>query len=254
MQLLLWLVFSFQATVCCQTALKYSRFIWITGGTSLDTGCNKPYECKGRQKRSAEEVIRVLMEQKRQRDLEIWRREDEFITLWRSIYRGDVGRRRRGDGGEGNQTGWTMRAHTDALCLMSRWHFCSPSPPRRPSLAGDVWAEGKSQGRESRERAQARVSGRRRGALPVLHSRSQVPDKVKGQGSWEGQPIRGCASLGEIRLHCQGVFLTLLLCPGAVFLPLRPPLWPSFCLFDNAVSLFYTHTALSSCIALVKRL
>lgn len=40
------------------------------------------------------------MEQKRQRDLEIWRREDEFIALWRSVYRGDVRRRKRGGGME----------------------------------------------------------------------------------------------------------------------------------------------------------
>lgn len=39
------------------------------------------------------------MEQKRQRDLEIWRREDEFIAVWRSVYRGDVRRRKRREGG-----------------------------------------------------------------------------------------------------------------------------------------------------------
>lgn len=70
-------------------------------------------------KKKKEKVTRVAREEKK--DSEIWRREDEFIALWGSIYRGDVRRRKRGrDGAEGNQTGWTMRAHTDAPCLMSR--------------------------------------------------------------------------------------------------------------------------------------
>lgn len=50
-----------------------------------------------------------------------------------------------------------MRAHTDALCLMSRWHFCSPSPPHRLSLTGNEWAERKSQRKERGKRGQMRV-------------------------------------------------------------------------------------------------
>lgn len=40
---------------------------------------------------------------------------------------------------------------------MSRWHFCSPSPPHRPSLTGNEWAERKSQGKERGKRGQMRV-------------------------------------------------------------------------------------------------
>lgn len=164
------------------------------------------------------------MEQKRQRDLEIWRREDEFIALWRSVYRGDVRRRKRGRGevGEGNQTGWTMRAHTDALCLMSRWHFCSPSPPHRPALAGDEWAERKR--REVWEETQR--------SLHVLHSRSQAPDKVRGQGSCEGQPIRRWGKSGWDQVSLPKRTLTFTLRPDV---PSRPH-WPSFCLIFISLS------------------
>lgn len=60
--------------------------------------------------------------------------------------------------------------------------------------------------RERERRKSTDESGRRRNALSVLHSRSQAPDKVKGQGSREGQPIRRCTSLNGIRFHCLGGF------------------------------------------------
>lgn len=62
----------------------------------------------------ARKVTWLLIQKK---DKEIGRREDEFIAPWRSVSRRDGRRRKRG---EGNQTGWTARAHTGASCLMSR--------------------------------------------------------------------------------------------------------------------------------------
>lgn len=101
---------------------------------------------------------------------EIWRTN---LLLCREAYWG------------GNQTGWTMSAHTDALCLMSRWHFCSPSPPRWPAPAG-------REGERWRERAEGGGS-----APAVPRPKSWDPDKVRGQGSPGGQPIR----TGRIPFH-----------------------------------------------------
>lgn len=56
-------------------------------------------------------MTRVLIEHEEERGGDL---EDEFIALWRSVWRRGGGR------GERNQTGWTKSAHTDALCLMSR--------------------------------------------------------------------------------------------------------------------------------------
>lgn len=56
---------------------------------------------------------RVLIEHEEEREGDL---EDKFTALWRSLWGEEEG----GGRGGRNQTGWTMRAHTDALCLMSR--------------------------------------------------------------------------------------------------------------------------------------
>lgn len=158
----------------------------------MTRGGNKPQECKGGLRGFAEKVIRVLMEQKkRQRDLEIWRRDDEFIALRRSVYRGDVGRRRKGGWRRGKSDRLDYEStHRRTLFNVSLTFLFSISSP--PTLSR--WRQ---MGRKEKLReSERRREGKRRNALPVLHSRSPVPDKVKGQGSWEGQPIRSWGSQG----------------------------------------------------------
>lgn len=100
------------------------------------------------------------------------------------------GRKRGRDGEEGNQTGWTLRAHTDALCLMSLWHFCSPSPPHQPSVTGSEWAERK----------------RQRGG-DIAFSLDFTQGHEPQTKSWVRVHWGGSQSRGGIQFHCLGVSL-----------------------------------------------
>lgn len=162
--------------------------LFKSASTGFDMWRNKAHECKGGQRGFA--VISLLMEQKkkkRQRDL--GKRGWIYCPLEKRIYRrwwegGEKERER-----EKNQTGWPMRAHTDALCLMSRWHFCSPSP----TLAR--WRNG--QRGKARRRERERERRQEEATLRLYYSRSRAPDKVRGRGSQEGQPIRTWVESGR---------------------------------------------------------
>ena len=136
------------------------------------------------------------MEQQRQRDLEIWRREDEFIALWRGVYGGDVRRRKRGEGwrrGESDRLDYESTHRRTLFNVSLTFLFSISSPPtlaRLRRMGREEKPGERERKRERGERAQTAV-WKELQALPVLHSRSQAPDKVKGQGSREGQPIRG---------------------------------------------------------------
>lgn len=54
---------------------------------------------------------RVLIEHGEEREGDL---EDKFTALWRSLWGEEEGRRKRGEESD------RLRAHTDALCLMSR--------------------------------------------------------------------------------------------------------------------------------------
>ncbi len=153
------------------------------------------------------------------------------------------------DGGEGNQTGWTMRAHTDALCLMSRWHFCSPSPPHRPSLTRDEWAERKSRGEKERRKSTDESLGEdatpclyfTQGHKPQTKSRVRVHRRASQSGGeqvWEGSSFtawRSCSALEQLAPCCSATAsssLTILL-----------SFW--YCCLPFAASVCI-HTALSS--------
>lgn len=86
--------------------------------------CNKASGCRGGQRGFGEEAMRLLMEQRKKKTKRFGRVEGMNLLPWRSTYTvGDVSGGevvRSGGERERNQTGWTARAHTDALCLMSR--------------------------------------------------------------------------------------------------------------------------------------
>lgn len=78
----------------CQTILKWKRFVFepelvlaltaaIINHERAKGGRTDP---KGGKKKSGTGV-----EQQRQRDLEVCREQDEFIAMWRHVYRGDGG-------------------------------------------------------------------------------------------------------------------------------------------------------------------
>lgn len=132
---------------------------------------NKAHECKGGQRGFA--VIRLLMEQKRKKDLgDLGKRGWIYCPAEKRIYRrwweGGVEERER------NQTGWPTRAHTDALCLMSRWHFCSPSP----TLAR--WRNG--QRGKARRRERAREGEDRRRQRSACITQGHEPQTKSGVG------------------------------------------------------------------------
>lgn len=135
---------------------------------------NKAHECKGGQRGFA--VIRLLMEQKkrkkRQRDL--GKRGWIYCPVEKRTYRrwreGGVEERER------NQTGWPTRAHTDALCLMSRWHFCSPSP----TLAR--WRNGQRGKARRRERERERDREDRRRQRSACITQGHEPQTKSGVG------------------------------------------------------------------------
>lgn len=121
----------------------------------------------------------VLIEQQRQRDLEIWREEDEYIAPWRHVY----GRETEGEEeGEGWRRGKSDRldfesTHRRTLFNVSVTFLLSISSP--PTLCYWIWMGWE----EKAER-------RRYNILLGLHSRSWAPDKVLGQGSLGGHPIK----------------------------------------------------------------
>lgn len=164
---------------------------------------SEAYGCQGGQRGFAENVMSVVVQKIRQRDLE--KRGWIYCSVEKHI---DVRRVAGGGGGGRNQTGWTMRAHTDALCLMSHWHFCSPSPPHRPSLTVATVREEKL-GKGGREKTVTHCLYFTQGHKPQTKSRVRVHARASQSGSrqvWEGSgftPWRSCSSLSL----CFGVHL-----------------------------------------------
>ncbi len=245
---------------CFATILKYNHFIWITGGTGLDTGCNKPYECKGRQKGSTEKVIRVLMEQKRQRDLEIWRREDEFIALWRSVYRGDVRRRKRGEGwrrGKSDRLDYESTHRRTLFNVSLTFLFSISSPPtlsrwRRMGREEKPRERERERERERGERAQTRVwEETQRSVCTSL--KVTRPRQSQGSGFTGGPANQGVGKSGRHQVSappwCNLLHRLVASASSSltIFLIFLSPVLS----FD-----FYAHSSLSSlfCRALVKEL
>lgn len=78
----MWLVFKSSQTI----SKKKKQYHDILVQLDLTRSVINHKSAKGARKHQQEKkVIRVLTGQKRQRDLEIWRTEDEFIALQRSV-------------------------------------------------------------------------------------------------------------------------------------------------------------------------
>lgn len=187
------------------------------------------------------------MEQKRQRDVKIWWREDEFIALWRSVYGRDVrGRRKEGGWRRGKSDRLDYEStHRRTLFNVSLTFLLSISSP--PTLSR--WRR-MGQGRESGERAHTRVwEETQHSACTSLKVTSPRQSQRSG---FIGGPAnqRASKSGGGIRFHHQGVSLIVLLCRLLASASSSLTIFFSFwwcCLTSRSLILVHVMALLRSC-------
>ena len=151
-------------------------------------------------------------QKKRQRDLEIWRRDDEFIALRRSVYRGDVGRRRKGGWRRGKSDRLDYEStHRRTLFNVSLTFLFSISSP--PTLSR--WRQ---MGRKEKPRERAREGERGRDATLCLYftqgHQSQTKSRVRVHGRASqsgGGEVRESGFLLHLRATCSMVSFRLFL-------------------------------------------
>lgn len=144
----------------------------------------------------------MLIEHEEEREGDL---EDKFIALWRSLWRGEEGGRRKR--GEKSDRLDYESTHRRTLFNVSLTFLVSISSP----LTCSCWRD-RQEGEGEGWREGAQGGG---GAPAVLQPRSRAPDKVEGQGSREGQPIR----TGEdpVPLGDEAFFIRLPARPSFVF-------------------------------------